>query len=789
MRLSPTALQLHTLLTDPAADDPYPRPDPSQLTAFDLGTLLPFAYRAPVDRHTAISMRFVVEDAARERQPSFTPEACADLFLALVDGLKTREWSDLPLAAAALARCPGGPPLADLVEPARTLVRFHLHSGRTEHPYALLAVAGIAGLDDEAAAVLTDGMGPIAAGEIGLLLGWETERRALLADVLQEERSYNCPPPLPDAWERLAAIPEYTAFARTSLEAAEARVAAIHAGEIPYRADRAFDNAEKAALGRAARLALWRDEPWLPGLLDRLLRGVAVAPTAAKTLPSQGLLYEIARAAEEFPTPEAVTALRAAREATRHAGVLKQLDRMLKRIERALADRVEVAFRMPDLGFEPGGRIRVPVGEHTAVISIGDDVELTWWQGEKRLKGAPAAVRRDHPDEVKRLRELAAQVRRQLTTLVRALEAGYPGEAVHPYATWRERLAEHPIAGTVARRLIWEIELSPGRRQSMLGDTGIGGIEGIAGTEPPPDAPVRLWHPAHASLDDVRAWRERITEERIRQPFKQAFREVYLLTPAEERAGVYSNRFAAHVVDYRKLYAQFKQRGWAADMLGPWDGGDNGEARRVLTGGRWRASFFHDNTDGSGEHATTDQVRFHRNADGEWRQAALAEVPRLVFSEAMRDVDLFVAVTSIAADPGWADRGADRHHEYWRSAAFGPLPPSAEVRRDALARLLPRTAIADRCTLTDRYLVVRGDLRAYKIHLGSANILMDPGDVYLCVVSAPGQAADRVFLPFEEDGRLALILSKAFLLARDGEIDDETILRQIKGSTAGRAIE
>ncbi|NED56434.1 DUF4132 domain-containing protein, partial [Micromonospora aurantiaca] len=55
---------------------------------------------------------------------------------------------------------------------------------------------------------------------------------------------------------------------------------------------------------------------------------------------------------------------------------------------------------------------------------------------------------------------------------------------------------------------------------------------------------VRLWHPIRAAAGDVRAWRERIADERIRQPFKQAFREIYLLTPAEEETGTYSNRFA-----------------------------------------------------------------------------------------------------------------------------------------------------------------------------------------------------------------------------------------------------
>ena len=39
---------------------------------------------------------------------------------------------------------------------------------------------------------------------------------------------------------------------------------------------------------------------------------------------------------------------------------------------------------------------------------------------------------------------------------------------------------------------------------------------------------------------------------------------------------------------------------------------------------------------------------------------------------------------------------------------------------------------------------------------------------------------DRVFLPFEGDQTLAVILSKAFLLAEDTKINDPTITRQLK---------
>ncbi|MEU8246816.1 DUF4132 domain-containing protein [Nonomuraea sp. NPDC048916] len=750
MRLSPLARRLLDLMTG-ASGDTAEWPDTSQLSAFELGALLPAAYRVGKRDGGARMARFSVEEQARQRQPLFTPEACAELFDALVEGLRTRRWADMCVGVGALARCPAGAPLERLADPARTLVEFLLRENRPDSPFSLLAAAGLAGLDTEVAGRLTEGRGPIAVAEVELLLGWDVERRALFAESVCE-RSYNASPPLPDVLERLGGLPGYLDFARSTLETAEARVTAIHAGAIPYRADKAFESGEKDTIGRAARLALFRDEPWLPELLDRLVRGVAVAPIQARTLPSQGVLFEIARAVEDHPTPEAISALRAARQVTRHAGVPKQLDRMLKRIEPALADRIEVAFRLPD------GRTRQAVGEHTAVISTEGEVELSWWHGDKRLKSAPAAVRREHADEVKRLRELAKQVRQQQATLVRALEAGYTGDVTPPY----RRLAGQPVVD----RLIWEFEVSPGEWRAELGLSV-------------PDVPVRLWHPARASVAEVSAWREAVQDKELRQPFKQAFREVYLLTPAEEATGVYSNRFAGHVVDYRKLYALFKRRGWHADYLGPWDGGGSGEAQRVLAGGRWRVTFFHEHLPDDDGYAATDQVRFHRLAEGAWRPAPLAEVPPLVFSEAMRDVDLFVAVTSIAADPEWTDQGADRLRDHWHRGSFGPLPPSAEVRRDALSRLIGRTAIAERCTLIDRFLVVRGDLRTYKIHLGSGNILMEPNDAYLCIV--PRGSGDQVFLPFEEDGgMLSIILSKAFLLAADTAITDPSITRQIQ---------
>ncbi len=130
----------------------------------------------------------------------------------------------------------------------------------------------------------------------------------------------------------------------------------------------------------------------------------------------------------------------------------------------------------------------------------------------------------------------------------------------------------------------------------------------------------------------------------------------------------------------------------------------------------------------------TDQVRFFRGDDEGLLQ--LQSVPPLVFSEIMRDVDLFIGVGSIGNDPNWIDRGVAGHRdqEYWSRYAFGELTASAKTRHDVISRILPRLRIANQCRLSDRFLIVEGKLRTYKNSLGSSNILMEPNDQYLCII-------------------------------------------------------
>lgn len=441
-----------------------------------------------------------------------------------------------------------------------------------------------------------------------------------------------------------------------------------------------------------------------------------------------------------------------------------------------------------DHGLDRDGRRTWNLDGYTAIVEVGDDkARLRFERDGKPLKGVPAAVKES--PVLAEARDLVKQIGKTLLAERTRIEGLLSADRTWSYADWVTRYLQHPITAVVGRRLIWQASTDGETWTAGLPEhrDGAWTLANRDGTTPNHGVGrIRLWHPITASPVEVAGWRDHVTASGLRQPFKQAFREVYLLTPAEEQTETYSNRFAAHILRYRQANALMRVRGWQASYLGSWDGGQQSEATKLFGGQAWRASFFHDIA-GDIEpprydvrFCTTDQVRFARRDGALWTTAPLAEVPTRVFSEAMRDVDLFVGVTSIATDDTWADRGEDRFHQYWVSASFGALTASAEVRRDVLARILPKLKISGQCELRERYLRVRGTLRAYKIHLGSGNILMEPNDAYLCIVPERGKP-QTVRLPFDDDPMLSIILSKAMLLAADDKITDRTILRQLSG--------
>lgn len=385
----------------------------------------------------------------------------------------------------------------------------------------------------------------------------------------------------------------YIDFAQHALEAATARVQQVHAATVPYKADALFTTDEAQVLGRAARLAALLDEPWYASLIGTLLPGVAVAPTAAKTLPSQALAIALGHAIEAVPTPEGLAALRATLQVIRHSGVEKKLARNLKPAERGLGARPDVALRMA-LASTPGQK----------------------------------------PDK------------KRVAMLARCLEAGWYQALSIAWPVWQANLVAAAGGRELAANLIWSAA-DPGQdggpARSFMLDPKSGTPCDSAGQACAIDASsqISLWHPLLAGDAERLAWQDAIARRGTAQPLRQVWREWYRPL-AKELAQPESTMFARQTVSLVPLIGLARSEGWQIDKT---DG-----LRRQFGAVRVQFQIDANLYPGARGSAETGSLFFFRRDGRHWLPVAQGDISPLVFSEAARAADLLVSVGAAAID-------------------------------------------------------------------------------------------------------------------------------------------
>ncbi|BDD11687.1 hypothetical protein FUAX_41190 (plasmid) [Fulvitalea axinellae] len=415
---------------------------------------------------------------------------------------------------------------------------------------------------------------------------------------------------------------------------------------------------------------------------------------------------------------------------------------------------------------------------------------IHWYKPDgSQQKTVPAFVKKDFADQLKKLKASKKQLDQTSATQRDRIDRMFRSDRKWAWVNFEKQYLEHGLISFFTKRLIWVFENTniSTRIGIYFGKKWIDAKGEVFA--PSENDTVKLWHPSIASVEEVGAWRDFLVNNEIRQPVKQAYREVYILTDAEKDTGLYSNRMAAHILKQHQYVNLARVRGWKAELTGAWDYQASDFAEILLPEHGLKAQFWtsgvetdHGVTDsGILAYVSTDQVRFLKIDSDD--TISLIDIPAVVFSEIMRDVDLFVGVASVGNDPEWQDSGVTPEvQSYWRSYLFGDLSEISQTRKDLLERLIPRLKINKVARVEGRFLVVKGKYRTYKIHIGSSNILMEPNEEYLCIVQSRGKKdiTEKIFVPFEGDHGLSLVLSKAFLLAEDHKIKDPTILSQIR---------
>jgi hypothetical protein len=303
-----------------------------------------------------------------------------------------------------------------------------------------------------------------------------------------------------------------------------------------------------------------------------------------------------------------------------------------------------------------------------------------------------------------------------------------------------------------------------------------------------------LWHPLSSERSELQQWRERVFTAAIRQPFRQAFREFYQVTEDERQTVNYSNRFAGILMRQHQFSSLCRARGWNYRLMGMGFDGFN-VPTKTLAPWNMHVEFYVDlppdrdaalrdstlaeqSASGINLFLSADQVRFYRDR----REVAVEDVPAIVYSEVMRDVDLFTTVSAAGDDASWCDQGGTGVLASQLDAS--ELTAIVGLRVDMLSRVLPLTPIASRCKIDRSWLEVRGELGTYRIQVSWGGVVRVTDSGLFQRLNIPHKLLEDVSADFSEfpidlDHRTETILRKAYVLANDGQIDSPDLIRQL----------
>lgn len=364
----------------------------------------------------------------------------------------------------------------------------------------------------------------------------------------------------------------------------------------------------------------------------------------------------------------------------------------------------------------------------------------------KVLKSIPAALKKN--EKVMALtamtKTLVEQYRRTRLMLERAMEDCV--EFTHEELI---SLTKHPVVEPMLRNLV----LVSGNSHGFIHEGGLLGVGGDLHSLAP-DAMIKIAHPH--DLYRAGCWRDYqsyLYEKEITQPYRQIFRELYVKTE-EEMDMLHTLRYAGNQIQPAKTVSVLKGRRWVADV-------ENGLQKiyykeNIVAEIYALADWF---SPADIEAPTLEWVVFTHRKTG--AKIKIADVPDIIFSEVMRDVDLAVSV----AHAGGVD--PETSHS------------TMEMRAAIISHLLPMLRI-ENVELQDRHAIINGKLADYTVHLGSG-VVHQIGGAMIPILPVHSQHKGRIFLPFvDDDPKTAEIISKILLLTEDQKIKDPMILSAIK---------
>lgn len=386
-------------------------------------------------------------------------------------------------------------------------------------------------------------------------------------------------------------------------------------------------------------------------------------------------------------------------------------------------------------------------------IDDNGDASLAMEKDGKLIKTVPKTLTKS--DAFLALKATVKELKEQKRRSKESLERAMIESTIFDTSEVSSILA-NPVLSPMVRKLVWVSDniigfptLTDNTEDRRVALDTLTGTLTIAGNQ------LRLAHPHDLRTAGVWAdYMRLLYEKKWVQPFKQVFREYYPITEDERQERTISRRYAGHQVQPKRTVALLKTRGWTVDYE---EGLQKVFYKENLIVRMFAlADWF---SPAEVEAPTLETVEFFDRNTG--ANVPLEEIPPVLFSETMRDLDLVVSVAHVG--------GVDPEASH-----------STVEMRIAIATELAHLLKLANVSWIGSHAKIHGQLASYSVHMGSG-VVHAEGIGAVAILPVHSQARGRIFLPFaDDDSKTAEIMSKIILLAEDKKIKDPSILQQLQ---------
>ena len=414
-------------------------------------------------------------------------------------------------------------------------------------------------------------------------------------------------------------------------------------------------------------------------------------------------------------------------------------------------DPVQLTWRMEALQVESAANYLegIDIDGYSCIISLKDDGTnmLQILKDKKLLKGIPAKLKK-HPQYL----EIA--------------EVSKAWKAQHHRARFLlEDMMQRrtPLAVDDVRAILSNPVVSPMfKKLVLLQDQQFGlptaeGLATLAGLKKYGKSPLLLAHPVDFNAAGLWAkWQSHLFAEKLVQPFKQVFRELYVPMPEESKQSE-SRRYSGYQIQVKQAAAALRSRGWTASY-------EDGLQKVFLAQGICvslyaQADWF---SPSDVEAPAIEYVQFSRTRYvPDASHLHISDLDPVLYSEVMRDIDMVVSIAFVGGvDPETGQ--------------------STKELRAAIVRCTAELMKFANVSISGNHVYIKGMLANYTVHLGSGLVRQEGGTV-IPIIPVHSQHRGRIYLPFmDEDPKTVEIISKVVLLAEDNKLKDPTILQWIE---------